>query len=131
MSKVICKWCGEQFEKEADTPKEKNRYYHKECYEKALAERVWIKRLTYLINDTYEKWGREPNWTLIVNQLEKMLKDGYTYSFLVGRMEGHIKSPYFDLDKAYGVGFLNYPPFDNEIASKEDATAFLMNSLEE
>lgn len=129
---VICKYCHKAFKKDGDTVKVGIRYAHKECYEEHLREIQQLKELTDAINNVYMEWEREPNWTLIVRQLEKLTNEGYTYKLLKERMDRHSKSPYFDLDRAQGVGFLRYEPFDykgNGI-SKDEAVSQLIENIE-
>jgi hypothetical protein len=130
MSKVICKWCGEQFEKEADTPKEKMRYYHKECYAEYIAAKEKALAFTDKIVELYDSWCLEPDWTKIVRQLKRMLGDGKTYEVLIDRLNKYTHSPFFDLEKAEGgIGFLFYEPYDTEPMTKEQAVERIVNDL--
>ena len=122
MSKVICKGCGEQFEKEADTPKRGVRYYHKECFAEYIATKKKASAFIDRITELYDSWCLEPNWNRIVFQLKEMLSNGKTYEVLNDRLNKYIQSPFFDLRKARGgIGFLFYEPYDAEPITKEQA----------
>ena len=122
MSKVICKWCGKQFEKEADTPKIRMRYCHKECFAEYIAAKKKASEFTDRITELYDSWCLEPNWNRIVFQLKEMLSNGKTYEVLNDRLNKYVQSPFFDLRKARGgIGFLFYEPYDAEPITKEQA----------
>ena len=122
MSKVICKWCGKQFEKEANTPKIRMRYCHKECFAEYIAAKKKALEFTDKIMELYDIWCLEPNWNKIVFQLKRMLSDGKTYEVLIDRLNKCVQSPFFDLKKAKGgIGFLFYEPYDSEPITKEEA----------
>lgn len=108
---VICKWCGQRFLKEADTPSVNYRYFHKHCYELYQSEEAYKKDLLYAIKETYEEWGLEPDILKIGNQLQKYHNEGKTYKDLHYLYRKHLASPTFDLSKASGgVGFLSFEP---------------------
>lgn len=129
---AICKYCKKSFERDGETVKIGIRYAHKECYEAHMIEIQELKELTDAISEVYKEWEREPNWTLIGRQLEKLSNEGYSYALLKQRMDRHSKSSYFDLDRAQGVGFLRYEPFDykgNKI-TKDDVVSKLIKNIE-
>ena len=122
MSKVICKWCGKQFEKEADTPKIRMRYCHKECFAEYIAAKKNASAFIDKIMELYDNWCLEPNWNKIAFQLKSMLSDGKTYEILTDRLNKYVQSPFFNLKKAKGgIGFLFYEPYDSEPITKEEA----------
>lgn len=125
-----CKYCGELFDRNTEPYVSlSNRYAHKACYEKHLEELKKLKLLTDMINEVYTKWDREPNWSLITHQIKKFIKSGLTYEILVDRMTQHMNSTSFNLNRAYGVGFLGYEPCDFYIETQDEAIAKLLETV--
>lgn len=108
MAKVKCPVCSKKFDRETvEYVKHKNRYYHKDCYEKEEREKTQIAEQKKKILDYLSKKSTKTlNYPLIQKQINKQMADGYKLSGILGTLHYlEIIRPDFDFSNIGLVPF--------------------------
>ena len=105
--KVVCKYCGETFDKgREDWIKISTRYAHKSCHEKAQSEAADLRKVTDLIKSLY--YPKDPNWKIIGSQLKRYKDEGKTYIGMYYTLTYFFIIKENDIHKGAGVGIIPY-----------------------
>ena len=107
VKKVICKYCGEAFDREREEwIKVSTRYAHKSCYEKAQSEAADLRKVTDLIKSLY--YPKEPDWGIIGSQLKRYKDEGKTYIGMYYTLTYFFVIKGNDIHRSAGVGIIPY-----------------------
>jgi len=104
---VTCKYCGVKFNRESEEwVKISTRYAHKECHDRAQADKAALRMVTDLIQSLY--YPAKPDWGLIGTQLKKYLNDGMTYMGMYYTLTYFFVIQKNDIHSGAGIGIIPY-----------------------
>jgi phage/plasmid-associated DNA primase len=110
--KVKCKYCEQIFDRDKEPAiKEKNRYFHKKCYEiyiNSLSQED--KDITAFYDYTKNLFGQEYNYMMTKRLAEQYHKNyGYTYSGMLSSLKWFYEIKGNSLEKSNGsIGIIPY-----------------------